>query len=225
MSNSNIQTVREFIEVVLNQKRFEQAFTYMDRDCVSHSPPYIGIGFNWDSTSGTEIKVIKTSPNGPSDGRLLPGDEIVRVTDGKKTWSTFEELSQSVWPLGMAGTSITVTVRRDGQLLDVPITRGRVEAFDIKIADQIDVWKESTLKYWPDLVSEIRMIFGSDDLVACHLINSGTSQEFHRFAVWSEYDIFRLRDGRIVEMWGLEDSLQQLMQLGYELKAPLQETA
>lgn len=220
MSETNIQIVRDFIEVVLNQKKFEQAFDYLARDCVSHSPPYIGNGVRYDDSGGTQIRVVETAPNGPADGRLLPGDEVVRVTDGKRTWDTFEELSQFIWPLGIAGTSFTVSVRRDGELLEVPITRGRVEAFDIKVADLIDQWKEYTLKYWPDLVIEIRMIFGSEDLVACYLINSGTSLEFDRFAVWSEYDLYRLKDGRIVEMWGLEDRLQQMTQLGYEINEP-----
>lgn len=145
---------------------------------------------------------------------------VTRVTDGDKTWGTFEELRDAVWPLGVAGTTITVTVRREGELLEVPITRGRVEAFDLDIANYLDLWREYTLKDWPDLQTEVRMILGSDDLVSCYLVNSGNNQQYQRFAVWSEFDLYRLKDGLIVEMWSLEDNLRRLTQLGYQVKEP-----
>ena len=225
MSNTNIQTVRDFIEVVFNQKKFEQAFTYLARDCVSHNPPYIGLGIGLDDSSDEELKVIEIASGGPADGKLLPGDVVTCVTDGEKTFATFEQLRDNIWALGIAGTSIVVTVRRDGKLVEVPIMRGRVEAFDMHVSKFMDMWKEYTLKYLPDLTTEIRMIFGSDDLVATYLINSGNNLQFHRFAVWSEYDIYRLKDGRIIEMWGMEDNLLRMMQLGYEMKEPLKEKA
>lgn len=67
MSESNIQIVHDFIEIVLNQKQFDQAYTYLARDCVSHTPPYIGTGLSFDDSNGTEIRIIETSPNGPAD--------------------------------------------------------------------------------------------------------------------------------------------------------------
>lgn len=225
MSKTNIQTVREYIEEVANQKHFDRIFDYCSNDCVLHIAPYVGLGLNADERSGERIVLLDIAPNGPAHGKLLQGDELVRVQDEHKTWQTFDELKSSLWGQGVLGTPLTVTVRRDGKLLDVPLTRGRVDGWDMKLAKIVDVWQDEIQKHWPDLKSEIKLIFGQDDLVTCYLINNGTNLEYHRSAVWSECGIYRIRDGKIVESWGVEDNFSEMKQLGFNVSEPLKEMA
>ncbi len=97
---------------------------------------------------------------------------------------------------------------------------GHVNGWDQKLADFIDSWREYQLKVWPDLRVEIQFIFEKDDFVAYYAIDTGTSLEYHRAATWSECTICRVRDGKIVEAWSVEDNFSQMKQLGYEIREP-----
>jgi len=225
MSKTNVQIVEEYLEEVLNHKHFDRVFDYCAEDCVFHSPPYVGFGLNFDDRSGDKVVLLDIAPSGPAAGNLQVGDELVRVTDGAKTWETFKDLKSGLWGQGVAGTPITFTVNRAGRLMDIPLKRGRVDGFDLVLSTYIDVWRDGTLRDWPDLSVEIKLIFGEGDQVACYSIDSGMNQEWHRSAVWSELGIYRLKDGKIVEMWGVEDTSSQMRQLGYQIREPVMEQA
>jgi predicted ester cyclase len=225
MSKTNVQIVQEYVQDVLNHKQFERIFDYFTEDCIFHSSPYVGLGISMDDRSGDKVILVDIAPNSPAAGNLRPGDEIVRVSDGTKTWEGFKDLKSGMWGQGIMGTPITVTVNRDGKPMDIPLKRGRVEAFDMVLSTYIDQWRDNTLKFWPDLNIEIKMIFGEGDRIAFYLTDSGTNQEYHRSAVWGEVGIFRLKNGKIVESWGVEDSFSQLKQLGFQINEPVAEPA
>jgi hypothetical protein len=225
MSKTNVQIVQEYVEQVLNHKHFDRIFDYFAEDCVFHQPPYVGLGLNFDDRSGDKVVLIETAPSGPAAGNLQAGDELVRVTDGANTWETFKDLKSGLWGQGVMGTPLTFTVNRAGKLMDIPLKRGRVDGFDLVLSTYIDMWRDGTLKYWPDLNVEIKLIFGEGDQVVYYAIDSGTNQEYHRSAVWSEVGICRLKDGKIIEMWGLEDYSSQMRQLGYQIHEPVMEQA
>ena len=83
----------------------------------------------------------------------------------------------------------------------------------------------SNAKTWPDLKEEINLIFGHDDLVAVLSTLSGTNRDYHRPAVWNGCSIYRLKDGKIIEMMGVEEEYSQMKQLGYQIREPQRETA
>jgi predicted SnoaL-like aldol condensation-catalyzing enzyme len=60
----------------------------------------------------------------------------------------------------------------------------------------------------------------SGDLVAYYATNSGTSKIYNQSAVWTECNILRLEDEKIVEWWGAEDTLSQWRQFGFQIKEP-----
>ena len=221
MSQKNTQIVRNFIEEVFNRKHYDRAFDFCSQDCVIHSPPYVGLGLQLDSRSVERVIISDVAPNGPCSGKLFEKDEIIRAKDAENTWESYQDLKSGFWGLGVLDTSISVTVMRDGKLLEIPLTRGRVEVFDAKLSSQIEIWKDYIPKYWPDINSEIKMIIGEADLVAVYAINSGTSLEYHHSAVWDSCDFYRLRDGKIIEMWGVENSNSEFTQMGYQITPPV----
>lgn len=225
MSNKNVQLVREYIEKIQNQKQFDHIFEYCSHDCVLHIAPYVGIGLEMDERSGDHIILLEVSPYGPAHGKLLPGDELLRVQDEHQLWDTFDGLKSGTWGQGVLGTPLTVTVHREGKRLEIPLVRSRIEGWDLKLSTIVDLWRDDVLKNWPDLKTQIKLIFGQDDLVSCYSIVSGTNLEYHRAAVWSECTIYRIADGRIIESWGVEDSVASIKQLGYTIREPEKVTA
>lgn len=225
MSKSNVEIVSEYIDGVFNHKQFDQASKYCDPNCVIHNPPYVGLGIGTDNRSNERLIIIEIAPNSPAAGHLLPGDELVRVTDGDKTWETYKDFLYGAFAQGIVGTPLTITVRRQGQLVDIPIKRGRVEGFDMNVSKYIDIWRNVIATEWMEFNEDIKLIFGADDLVTVYIINSGTHREFHQSAVWSECDIYRLREGKITDIWAVEDSLTELTQLGYQVRQPVKEMA
>ncbi len=74
---------------------------------------------------------------------------------------------------------------------------------------------------FPDLRMEIREMLADDDLVSVRVIATGTqegdfmgmSSSGRRIEV-QVFDIFRIRDGRLTEHWGLMDAMTMMQQLG-----------
>jgi predicted SnoaL-like aldol condensation-catalyzing enzyme len=84
----------------------------------------------------------------------------------------------------------------------------------------VENWRGDKARIWPGLVAEIKRIFGSGDMVASLEVNQGTNKEFGRFATWSTREIYRLEDGKIREIWAVEDTWNQYLQLGYRMQEP-----
>jgi C-terminal processing protease CtpA/Prc len=146
--------------------------------------------------------VKDVSPEGPSAGLLQPGDEIVHVSDAGRSWSSYSELKSMSWGQGKQGTRLTVTVRRGGQLVEIPITRGLVKERTVPMSMLLDGWRQFLLKDMPDYRSDIRLIIEDGDLVGCYTIDTGTSRDYQQTAVWPTAFFARLKDGKIVETWG-----------------------
>ena len=225
MSKANVKIVEEYIEQVINRRQFERLTEFCTEDCVLHAPPYVGLGVNFDDTSGEKLILTDVAPNSPADGRLQLGDELVRAQDGDLIVENFEELREGLWAQGLVDVELILTVRRNGSLIAIPLRRARINAFDLKASEIFNAANLYWKKYWPDIKMEVKEIFGGGDKVACYAINTGTNQEYGRSAVWDEFDIFKLKDGRITEVWGTENIYSQFKQLGYQITKPVHEPA
>jgi hypothetical protein len=101
MTQTNSSIVRGFFDEVINERRLDLLPKYFSEEYVGHGTPYVGIGVAPDYSRGEKVTVKLVNPGGPSEGKLMVGDEILRVSDGERTWETFEELRQSAWGPGV----------------------------------------------------------------------------------------------------------------------------
>ncbi len=225
MTKNNVQVVKEYIEQIINQRRFDRLTDYCTEECVLHATPYVGLGVDFDDTSGEKLILTHMAPGGPAVAHLQIGDELLRVQDGDHIWETFDELRKGMWARGTPNTEIMLTVRRHENILTIPLRRERIEHFDLKASEIFTDTNSFWEKFWPEIKMEVREIFGSDDKVACYAINTGTHREYGCPAIWGELDIFKFKDGRINEVWSVEDTYSQRLQLGYRILEPVREPA
>lgn len=223
MEDKNIQIVKDSIEQITNAKNFDRLYEYFDEECVFHGAPYVGTGISVDDTSGERVVIQKVAPKGPSAGIVQEGDVLLRATDENGTWESYDDLRSGLWGQGKLGTKVTLTLLRGGETIEADLVRGRVKAFDFKIADVYENWRRFLLEEMPDLKTEINQILASGDLVSYYATNSGTNKNYNQSAVWTECNILRMEDGKVVEWWGTSDTLSQWRQYGFQIKEPPQE--
>jgi predicted ester cyclase len=220
MDNTNVQIVRESIEQINNAKRFERVYDYYSEQCLFHTPPYVGLGLFPDETSGERVVIKSVAANGPAAGNVQVGDELLSARDANGTWEGYDSLRTGLWGQGKLGTEVTLTLLRNGETVDVTLARGRVEGFDNTMAESLPDWKYYVTEVMPDLHSEINQIIAQGDYVAYFATNTGTSNMYHQSAVWTESGILRLENGKIVEMWIVEDQLSMWRQFGFRIQEP-----
>jgi predicted ester cyclase len=115
------------------------------------------------------------------------------------------------------------TVRR---LVEEVLNGGRLEVIDELYAPELAPaarrWIRPFRASFPDVHMEIVDLIAEDDKVVGRFTCSATHQgqwlghppTGRRFERVDEVSIFQLRDGRIVHVWSLEDTLGRLRQLG-----------
>jgi predicted ester cyclase len=112
------------------------------------------------------------------------------------------------------------------RMVDEVMNAGRLEAIDEiyppRLAPAARRWIAPFLASFPDTHMEVVELIAEDDKVVARFKCSGTHRgewQGHaptgrRFEGIDEVYIFRVREGRIVHAWGLEDTLKRLEQLG-----------
>lgn len=112
------------------------------------------------------------------------------------------------------------------RLVDEVLNAGRMELvdelFSPDLAPKATAWIAPFRASFPNVHMEVRQLIAEDDTVVARFACSGThlgdwdghAPTGRRFEAVDEVYIYRLRDGRIIESWGLEDTLGRLQQLG-----------
>jgi predicted SnoaL-like aldol condensation-catalyzing enzyme len=220
MARTNKEIVLEFYSAVMNGKKLDRVGDLFSADYVGHSATYIGAGIKIDNSSGERIVVLGTMPGSSANGKVMAGDQIVWASDGKDTWDTFKKLDESSWGIGTAGSSFSLRVLRGGETLEFKLTRGFIEGMTWALSEQLEGLRYWQTKLCPDHQVTIQHILADGDLVSVFTSNKGTFTNYKRQAVWESFDLWRLKDGKIVESWGVEDTLNQQKQLGYRIEPP-----
>lgn len=112
------------------------------------------------------------------------------------------------------------------RLVDEVFNAGRMELIDElfapALAPDATRWIAPFRVSFPDARMEIRQLIAEEDTVVARFACSGThlgewdgqAPTGRRFEAVDEVYIYRLREGKIVESWALEDTLGRLQQLG-----------
>jgi len=112
------------------------------------------------------------------------------------------------------------------RLVDEVLNGGRLEVVDELYApaqaSEAKEWIAPFQVSFPDVHMEVIELIAEGDTVVGRFTCSGThlgdwlgyAPTGRRFEAVDEVGIYRVRDGRIVETWGLEDTLGRLEQLG-----------
>jgi predicted ester cyclase len=112
------------------------------------------------------------------------------------------------------------------RLVEEVLNGGRLDVIDALYAPALaayaTAWIAPFRVSFPDVRMEIVDLIAEGDTVVGRFTCSGThlgkwlgyASTGRRFEVVDEVSIYRFRDGRIVETWGLEDTLGRLEQLG-----------
>ncbi len=112
------------------------------------------------------------------------------------------------------------------RLVEEVFNAGRLEAIDelyaTRLAPAAKGWIEPFLASFPDARMRVVDLIAEDDKVVGRFKCSGTHRgdwlghapTGRRFEGIDEVYVFRVRDGKIVSAWGLEDTLRRLEQLG-----------
>jgi predicted ester cyclase len=126
-----------------------------------------------------------------------------------------------MWGMGVLGSEVNLTLLREGKTIQVTVKRGRVDGFDSTLNETFDRWKYYLQEEIPDVHTEINQIFAAGDWVAYFATSTGTHKLYNQSAVWTECSMVRLENGKIVEWWGLEDTVTQWGQFGYHFQSPV----
>lgn len=129
----------------------------------------------------------------------------------------------------MGGASVSKQERNKQavrRLVDEVLNGHRLDAIDElfapELAAEARAWIAPFLASFPDTRMEILDLIAEGDKVAARFACSGThtgewrghAPTGRRFERIDEAGFYRFRDGRIVESWGVEDTLTRLEQLG-----------
>jgi len=218
MSEKNVQMVRDLIAAG-NEGGIEKTRSFFSEGCVYKGTPYVGCGFNIDDGDGRRVLVSSTLPGAPSEGKLLAGDEILSVREAGRVHEGFTELHMSPWGPGSPGEPVEFRLRRGGKEIEVTVSRGKVPAYELPL-DGILEMQKTFFRTWPDHHEEIELIIDGGEYVAVLSMVGGTNAELGRRAFWASSSLYRLQNGKIIEIRGVDDNLSVYRQLGYSVSEP-----
>ena len=92
---SNVEIIQDIVEQVFNQKKIDIWDQYTSQDYISRGAPYVGTVVSFDS-SGHKHIIDVIAPDGPADGKLQVGDELLWAEDEHQRWSTYEDIKQGI---------------------------------------------------------------------------------------------------------------------------------
>ncbi len=93
-----------------------------------------GIGIQFNVPNDTAI-VIEVIPGGPSDKiGLMPGDRLLKVDSTPIAGVGFPQDSMVRRIKGVAGSKVTVTVKRGAEIIPFEITRGKIPTYSVDAA-------------------------------------------------------------------------------------------
>lgn len=106
------------------QAAYDMVQENMDENGVNNAARYVGFGFNWNPDAEEGMIVTNVMSGGPADGVLQVGDEFLNVNGVMVTEENYDTGKLSFQ--GKPGVPVKATILRDGEALNISVTRGIV---------------------------------------------------------------------------------------------------
>lgn len=220
MNTTNREIIEKYYEYS-NAQQLDKAAELVSESAIIHGSDYVGMGVTLDTSSGDKVIITKVYEGGPSIGILEPGDVITRVKIHDRILEGFEELSEQAWGLGKLGEEVNLSILRFDAQLEVSIRRGRVPAQVFSYQEAI----KNLGKYYDDLHFNVNITVAEGDKVAVFVTGSEHNKNFDVSTLYTACGVFRFENGKIAELWAVEDGVSQLRQLGFQIIPPVKEKA
>ena len=99
---------------------------------VATSGTYQGIGVQIEKSEDNQIMIFQVFKNSPAmEAGLLTGDKIIKVDGQEVDWSVYEQ-AVAMMKSGEPGSTVTLTIVRDGETMEVEVRRDIVEIPDME---------------------------------------------------------------------------------------------
>lgn len=92
---------------------------------------YVGVGIYMSATSDGNITVVRTIKGSPAEAAGLQSEDLIIGVNGESTSGmSTEDVSNKV--KGEEGTKVTLNISRNGERLDVELTRAAIKAYHVE---------------------------------------------------------------------------------------------
>lgn len=219
MAESNKQIVQGLFDMV-NQRRLDWVDQHVAEDCVAVAEAFIVRGVGLKAEDGKAV-VEGVAEWVPGAGKLQPGDEILSVREGDRTYDTLETLLYTPWGLN-PNLKIRVRARHNSEVFECEITpvvdkARRIPYPPSQWIKDLQAFYENT----PEFHVETEYMVEEGDMVACFITHSGINKKFNnRPYAYSGAYVFGLADGKIVWFFEVHNTAAELCQQGHRILTP-----
>lgn len=99
---------------------------------IATSGTYQGIGVQIEKSEDNQIMIFQVFKNSPAmEAGLLTGDKIIKVDGQEVDWSVYEQ-AVAMMKSGEPGSTVMLTIVRDGETMEVEVRRDIVEIPDME---------------------------------------------------------------------------------------------
>jgi C-terminal processing protease CtpA/Prc len=213
--SKNSETAKAMVEATLKKETMLEAIEkYMADDGVAQNSRYIGFGFNNDiDPEDGKLTVLWVTPNSPADGVLEPGDKFVSVNGVLATENNRESLSFR----GQPGVPIKAVISRNGEELDIEVTRGIIDSVTEK-SKILENMSSANERYWTDTSIEIQEVIESGNIV--YVLAHTIGKDMDNQLPYDSYTVTRMEfneSGQIIWTGSLSEERLVLEQTGYSI--------
>ena len=182
---------------------------------------FVGFGLMWDNVRSTEegrLVVTEVRPDGPANGTLKAGDEVISVRGIPVTKESIQ--GNKLGFRGKAGEAVAVVIKRDGKEMPIEVTRGKVPGALMnknQLLENLSRGKDDDW-YWKNSKIQIEEVIGDTYvLYARYQVIHTDSVSKLPFEVERVLRLTFNNEGKINSTWGLSEERFRLEQTGYTI--------
>ena len=216
--SSNAETVEAWLSAgqIGQEATINAVKEHMADDGLFYRPRYVGFGFTFDNTDESGRMVVETIvPGGPASGVLQVGDEFMSVQGVEVSIGNRDSGKLSF--RGAPGEEVSAVIKRGDELMDIAVTRGKVES-SISKSDMIDWMSSGDGNDWGDDSFTLHEVVASGDVAYAWttIANAddvtGNTVETH---VVTRFEFNE--DGKVVGIGNLRENRFILEQQGFSI--------